>query len=908
MTPRLLPVRSPWALVTLGGRGVGAAALAVCFAGCEDPQKGAGGADTGDGGVGGDGGDGGANYEEGCITVDGAGGYRWINDAITVATDGAVISLCAESAHEEEVLVNKAVTIEGPGAEAFTLVAPTNTVGLTITASGAKVLGLRVESTRTAVSVEPAEVGAEGPADVELSGVIFANAGNWGLSVNGATDVIVRDSVFSANGYGGLHAEGASVTVEAGSFVDNIGYGVHADSGASVTLLGGEVRFTAPTNPEDIADGHGMYAVGGSAIAGEGVVFADNTFVNVFAEDGDLRLTDSELTGALYGVVALAGEVVLERTSITNGAYHGVYAVTPASITAEALTIAGDPALTVDIPDATWGVADADGAATYLGVGAFLVADTVTVSGLSVDGYNNGGALIAGYSASGATASLASSTFTNNGRKGVYVSGTQATLTDVNVSGLIEVEDQGDDRCGFVDRYGAIMGIGATVTVIGGSVIDNAGYGLSNVQGVVVVDGFEAAGNVCAGVMNFRGSAEIRNSDFSRPGELGLSASVLDYESNGLVLVDSTFHDSQTAGEQVYEYDYTDYIARYVYEVHFGADLVAYRGARVEAEGNRFSTGTTGIQLIETPAELISNEFDNYLSYAIYAQGTSSVRVRDSAFSNFAASAVECYQSNVTIEDSSFTESTTSSEGYAYYQDDVLIYEGTSQSLGRGYYGYDCNLSMDSIEVGQLEGGFISGYTNTASSYVLNAVSIDGVALNSAINYQSAIDISTYYGATDISLTNVVASNVGEYGFVEVYNDSASNAYTGTVNVELDTVEVSGVSGAGVQLTGDGVTAQLTDVAVTGSGLGVQLEYGSFTLDGVSATSNVDSGGLTWGGSGIYLNGGSFTMIGASATSNAGYGLVCNNAPTIDSCSAITLSDNIDGESYNCDAACGWTP
>lgn len=883
-------------------------ALSFFLVACEDASKEGGEADTG--GVAGDGSgdDGGPSYEEGCITVDGSGGYRWINDAIAVAEPGSVIELCSEAAHEEEVVVGKAVQIVGPGADAFALVAPTNTVALTITADGASVEGIRVESLRTAVSVEPAEIGGEGPAGVRLSSLVLANAGNWGLSANGASDLVVADTVFSANGYGGLHAEGASVQVANGSFVDNIGYGVHADAGSTVALAGGEVRSTLATNPDDIADGHGMYAIGASEISADGVVFADNTFVNLFAEAGDVVFANSELIGGLYGIVALSGDVDVRSSTLTNAAYHAIYAATTGAITVDEVTISGDRALTVDIPDATWGVADADGAATYLGVGAFLVSDNVQVSGLDVVGYNNGGALIAGYNTTGAVATVAGSSFTDNGRKGLYISGIQTTLTDVNVTGQVEVEDYGDERCGTVDRYGAIINVGAALTVVGGNLSDNGGYGISNVAGVVVANGLTVAGNVCAGIINFRGSAEVNDSDFSRPGETGLSASVLDYESNGLVVNGSTFHDSQTPTEQIYEYDYTDYVVKYVYQVKYGQDIVAYAGAGIELGGNLFSLGTAGVQLIDTPAEITGNAFDGYLSDPIYVSGAEPVRIRESTFSNFAGNAVNCYQGNITIENSTIEDGAVYVEPYAYYQDDVLIFEAASEMIGRGFYGYDCNLSMDSVDAGGLPGALVSGYTSTAASYALNDVQIDGVTIDTARNYQSALDISASYGTTDILLSNVTATNVGEYAFLEVFNDFSGNAYTGTVDVELDAVSITNVAGAGVQLSGDGVTASLTDVEVSGAALGLQLEYGAFTLDGVTVTEGVDSPLLSWGGSGVLLNGGAFTMAEAASTSNPEYGVVCTNAPVIDTCANLTLTDNLIGESFGCETACGLTP
>ena len=51
-------------------------------------------------------------YDPGCITVDGGGGYAKLADAVTVASEGAIIELC-DGTYEESVVVEKSVTIRG---------------------------------------------------------------------------------------------------------------------------------------------------------------------------------------------------------------------------------------------------------------------------------------------------------------------------------------------------------------------------------------------------------------------------------------------------------------------------------------------------------------------------------------------------------------------------------------------------------------------------------------------------------------------------------------------------------------------------------------------------------------------------------------------------------------------------
>ncbi len=876
--------------------------LSAC-AGGADADKDSGGI-SGDGGDGG--GDGGVEYEEGCILVDGAGGYRWINDAIAVASPGSVIELCAEEGHEEAVVVNKAVQIVGPGPDSFGLVAPTNTVGLTVTADGASVSGLRIDSLRSGISVEPAGAGGEGPADVLLEDVSVVGAGNWGIQVQGARSVVIRGATLSGNGYGGLNVEGAVVTIESSIIADNVGYGIFADAVADVTAVDCAITGTLPSNPDDIADGHGMFGTGGARIAAEGSDISNNAFVNVFSEDGDLSLATSTLTGALYGVVGLSGEASVVGTTITDGAYHGLYLQGPSSIQIEETVVSGDPALTVDLNDATWGVADDTGAASYLGLAAFLVSDDIRIIGSQFIGYNDGGALIAGLSSSGSAAVIEDTQFTDNGRRGIYIAGIATTATNMVVSGQREVEDTGENRCLIVDQRGGVLLIQAPLTLIGGSVLDNEGYGISNVQGVVTAVGLEVAGNWCAGMMNFRGAMDIEAGDFSRPGKESLSASVTDYEGLGLTVVGSSFHDAQTAGETVYEYDYTDYIAKYVYQDFQGIDVYAISGSRVELTDNVFARGTSGVVFSETDATMVSNSFDDYLGYGLQVF-SSTLTMRETSFRGAASEAVYCSGGNVNVEDSTFSDNVPYTSSMSYYEDDVLVY--TSESVGATgvIYASDCNVSLEAVEFRDLLGGALRSYTSAAGSYVLANVQMENINQSAAYSSASAIDVFAYYGVTDVILDDVSIINNGRDAALEVTNNPVASPSSGTVNLSLTDVVVNGSQTEGLRLTGGGIVADIDGVTVSNASVGLRMEYGAFTVDNLNLSGM--AGGVNLGaGSGLTVNGGTYTMGLGTSTANETYGLMCYGAPTIDSCDGLDLSGNTLGPSFGCEAACPAVP
>lgn len=886
-------LRGPLALcLLLGGLG----GLGGCEVTAEDKGD-SGGLSGGDGGGGEDGG---IDYEEGCILVDGAGGYRWINDAIAVASPGSIIELCPAEAHEEAVVVNKAVEIVGPGPDSFRLVAPTNTVGLTVSAGGAVVRGLRVESLRSGIAVAPAAGGA-GADGVLIEDVAVAGAGNWGITVQGARSVVIRGAALSGNGYGGLSVDGAEVRIEASSLTDNVGYGIFADAAGEVTVVDSAITGTVPTDPVEIADGHGMFGTGGASLAAEGSDISNSAFVNVFSEDGDLSLTDSTLTGALYGVVGFTGAAAVRGSTITDGAYHGVYLQGPASILVEGTVISGDPTLTIDLDDATWGVAGSDGSASYLGLAAFLVSDLIEVSGSQFVGYNDGGALIAGVSASGATATIADSQFVDNGRRGIYIAGIATTATNVEVSGLREVEDTGENRCLIVDQRGGVILVQAPLTMVGGRVADNEGYGISNVLGVVTATGVEVAGNWCAGMMNFQGAMNISGADFSRPGDQSLSASVTDYQGLGLVIEGSAFHDSQEPFEEVYEYVYTDYAARYVYQRTQGIDVYGISGSRVEMSGNSFARGTLGVVLSETSATMVGNTWEGYLESPLQVF-SSTLLLREANFIGGATESIYCSNSNVTVEDAAFGDSVPYASSMSYYEDDALIYTSNSNGVSSAVYGSDCNFAFEGVEFQNLEGNVLRTYTSAASSAVFTDVAIDQVNKNPSYTYSSALDIYAYSGVTDIILDGVAITGNGRDAGLEIANGSTTAS--GTVNLSVTDTVISGAQTDGLRLTGAGIDADIDGLTVTGASVGLRMEYGTFAVDNLNL-SGMSGGSALGAGSGIVLNGGTYTMGVGASNGNETYGLSCYTAPTIDSCAGLDLSGNLLGESFGCEAACG---
>jgi len=92
-------------------------------------------------------------FEEGCILVDGAGGYKWLDDALSLASEGSVITLC-----EGEILgsveLTGSLTIEGPGADLLLWTADVNHPAISISGgSDITLTGFEIASTRHGIEV-----------------------------------------------------------------------------------------------------------------------------------------------------------------------------------------------------------------------------------------------------------------------------------------------------------------------------------------------------------------------------------------------------------------------------------------------------------------------------------------------------------------------------------------------------------------------------------------------------------------------------------------------------------------------------------------------------------------------------------------------------------------------------------
>lgn len=864
-------------------------------------------------------------YEEGCILVDDGGGYANITDAVAVATDGSVVSLCAGS-WEESVVIDKALTLEGPGMDDATIVGPTNQPAIEIQADGVTIRGVAIESTRDGVLID-------GASDARLVAVGLLAVDNYGVEANDALNLSVEKSTFNATGYGGILISGGTVSVTDSSFNDNTGFAIKAADGAVLSASDNVITGTVPTDPDNVADGHGIWMVESEG-ALSGNTLTDNFFVGIFADSSPLTLDGDSVSGSLYGVAHVLYALDASGLTLDDNYFYGLFAVSDAAVSVSGTTISGDPDAVVDVPTSSWGDEDTG----YLGTGLYLAAPTITVSQTTVTGYNNAGLLVGPYDSDvGAVADLEDVTLTSNGRIGLYAAGADLTANDVNITGVVEVEDAGDDQCLSVGTNAAATLIQSDVVWTGGEVSYNDGYGLTSLYSVLDLSGATIAGNACGGVMNFGGALLAEGNTVTASLGDSFQAGIVSYEGTSADIVGNSFVDNQTWAK-TYDYEYDDgsgntyHYEQYSYE---GSDIQLWYGGTNTITDNTFVSGTESVLAYDSDVDIEDNSWSDYQGTVFYTASSTgtTMKVKKATVDDFHYYGAYCGSANLDLSDVSFENGGSYYYEFYAYLNDEPYYNYSSEYANPVMYGYQCGLTTDDVTVQDTDGLVLRGY---GGSYELSGLVADSVG---AADY-SSYDAIYFYGYLDTEawLYDVDISNVITGGGVGVYvYDDVSTALhvdgltlsevSGTaMNFKRYTTALPGteadlsdvlIDGAAAGLSVDGATLDMDAVEIDGV-TGVGLSSSSATLYGTRLTINEagssgmsvsggslnlsDSDILSSGGSGLTLSSATADVQSNAINGNAGYGMTCSSV-TFSACSN-DLSGNALGTQSGCDEGC----
>lgn len=838
------------------------------------------------------------SYDPGCILVDGTGGYAHIQDAISVASDGSVISLC-DGTYAESVTVDKAVTIEGASRDG-TLVVGQGTDPAFRVEAGATISTLTVQSTYSGVIVD-------GATNATVQDVYFDAVAYWGLQSTDATGTVVVDVEIHQPGGGGIQVNGGSATITRATVDNPTGFGVQVVNGAEVAMDGSVLSGIILTT-EDVTDGMAVQVMDASLTTqGNQVVVAEG--MGIYAENSTLSLNGDTVDQAYYiGVFAVDGPVSMVDVTLSNSVLEGAYIVAPSFVgdgVVASTTSKGSCSYTYD----QWG---GNNYGPWCG-GLLIAADTIDLTDSTVSGWNNYGVYLQGNTDPDAPMNVTGLTISDTGRWGLNLYQPQATISGLTITGLREPEMPQpcqDTSYIYLDRSVGVVVNGGNVDLTDSNLSANDGWGVSVIQAQLAVSGTTFDDNACSGILNYQGAATITGNTFSQGWSNG---NVWDYQ--GASIIDGNHfvnnHYTYSGSYEYYGHEYT-----YTY-TGYGVDIYSYSSSALEVSNNLFEDGDQSLSLYLSSADVHDNTWTDYDGEILYSyQSASPVRFADNTVDDFAGYLALNYFGELEIEDVEVGTQRSATVTYENYTDGVLTSSGSYTSQAPTFYAYGTAdtptaLTVDGLHMVDAPFGFLSSYDTSLELY---DVTVDSVGTSSGGYLVNASWQTVDPVATIESMRSTTLGGSGLY----LYSSTTGPSYVDVTGLSFGTVAGS----AAVQ------TYYLGDWSLTDADLGAAGSYGVYstantTSPGVATLTNVQvnsadtygfylSGGSavvsgstgTTGGSGIRLDNLTADIQGNAFTSNGQYGMVCSTT-TLSTCSGNDLSGNAIAAHLGCDDACG---
>lgn len=833
-----------------------------------------------------------STYEEGCITVDGAGGYAWLADALTVAGDGATIALC-EGAITESITVDKNVTIVGAGLDKTEWTAATNEAALTVGEGVTVALsGVEIISTRSGVVVTGGSVA--------ISDVHFSNVDNYAVDATDATVTltgVVMDDPDGRGTWGGVRASDSTVEVTASTFTGVAGFPVSVDGGTATVT---DSTFTATACSKRSCDDLDGFAIHGNEFATvvtSGNTYSENELGDVYVA-GASTLTSTGDTSSManvYAVLALTAEVSITDARIEDYLQYAVWSEggQPITLTNTVISTTHEGSAEQDGADTL----DVSGSFGVIVVDGDLTLDTVTVSG------NNGGGVLAVTSSdtADATVTAVDSVIDDNARMGILGYYADVFITNTTVSNTLDDDATCTDSVnGYIFCNMAVSTWFADLTVSGGTFANNGDYGLIPIQGTFELTGATVRENTGYGAWCYESACTVDTVTFEGSKEYGFVAT------SATVLIDnSTF----TGASNVYESTWTDSdgVVWDYYSYNAGQDAYFYDGD-VTIRNSTFGDGDSGIVLSSTDAEISDSTFSGYNGYAMQVS-YATVLLDNVDFSNTGTQAISCYgysssPATLEIDGVSITDTTLYKYKYEQFMDGELYwsYEGTSP--GVAFYSYGCDLAVDDLTIDGVHGSAMTLYDG--------AIDLDGVEIRNAVtdgySWDAGLEFSVSSSAPNVTIADLDVVGVGN-GYALAF--TGSSTYTGgtvtLTDIGIGSTDTGGeITGIGLYVssidaltvtdlditatTDDGVYLYDTTATIIGdSGAGARTgtivgagDYGLYAnASDVTATDLVIDASV---GSGMYFSAGTHSITGNVVTGAGEYGMECVSSPTFTAC------------------------
>ncbi len=831
-------------------------------------------------------------FVEGCITVNGElPGYANLQDAVFMAQEGDVISLCAET-FVGSVTVDRSVSIVGADDGESIVEGDTNEMAITVTAPDVTLARFTVLSTRNAVV-------AEGASGLVLDHMTITDSGQFGVSLSNSVATI-HGSVLSGHPFAAIDAQNSTLTVTSSELLDNEDYGlrlVNSTADVSDSLISGA------SGSEDGDDYSGSCVFSEDApapIVMDNVQIDSCARVAVYWFYSDFEVSGCSLSNANYGFVGVGGGgdgSVLTDNHLQDMAYYGIYLIEQDS------SVIGN---TVSASNAVF--QDSIGIAVGNTDGNFTVQDN-TVQGYRL--YSIWVQYPYDPTPEGGTAVVSGNTVLDGQMYGLYVSALdEVTFTDNVVDGLAWSGTQS-----VPNSYSSGMGIGlfdiGELTMSGNAArnVDVVGYFIQNTEFLSTDD--EVTGTRMWAMYIDQSSGTFTGLDVHDLTIYGIDARVSDVDFEGCTFADLL------GGVQPAEEDDP---GAYPYPT-MG---VIYNDAQGTVAGSSFSgIEDYAVYVQEGSVTVDGNDFeDNYTGVYVYqstiAEGYP-VYIENNTFGEHGYTSVNTYVSDATIADNVFT----SVEGYHFYGNHFF---GTLEGNQFGTYGVDGGtcVQLYGYDETQVSGGITidnNDFNGCASGiyayYHLGEVTVSD---NTFTEVGTGIDIDDSWVQGDESLIlednefiDIAGSaiQVADLGNVELTgtNTVTGNSSGSAVQIEgagtvvVDGLEVTGAAEAGLKITGSGTVGISNGSFTSSGGSGIHVDGSGVTLD-LSDNTAVSLNG----GHGIELSGTvSGDMLGNVIEGNQEYGIACDSASVNLANCFNALSGNVLGdflETNGCTLGC----
>jgi hypothetical protein len=861
--------------------------------------------------------------DEGCIHINGAGGFSSIGDALDWAEDGDVITLCSGE-YNERVIIDKSVTLKGPtSGEPAVIRVTDDTSAISVRADNVNLSWMTVHSGGLGVFLADVD-------NIALQVMSFGDLGDTAIHAQGSTNVLLQASNFEALPMGVFHLdEGGSARVINCNFESIAGYATRVRNGATLSIEGNE--FYGNMADEE-ARNAAVRATDGAILYTSNNLFSANTAIAISGTDAHIQSTSDTFDGGTHAIATRGGSLTLALAAISNPTVTGVKASSASGdISISDTTISADPSTNTLGEAEIW-----DPAKAHEGAGIYISsARAVSIESVDISGFNHGGLVVTASGLEPILVDFRDIEIEATGWQGIYAKQVDAHLTNVNISNVRTVTDISDGQCSTVGNNAAATFFDSTVDWLGGSLSNNDGVGFCAMDSDSQISGIAVSGSTCAGVMNFGGTLAIDDSDFSAPSTQGLAASVVNYNATNSTLSNSRFVDSGTIGAYA-ETGTEDF--SYIYYDMLGSDFQAWFGGEHTVTGNTFSGGAQGVYGHDATLFVSANSWTDYAQYGVLISGGEAT-LSDNRFEDGSGHAIACIQATMNVSDHIINNTLVSSHRSSeLYISGELIGTYPEITAYPAMFLEGCDTAMSGLTVTDTAAmaGRVLGGNHTFSD-----ISILRTSTAASFATSNGLDFTDTWSRDGLVVMEPVIVDLTDFSLSET-NFGAGISFAATTwedgsrpsNLNANNLDISNTGALGLEIANaeatftnldisDTTSASLSTVSSTVSIVDGALSNGILSIE--SALSLADTSLQNGSSDGLAATGGSVSMTGCTIkqnsenglnlagvvatlsendiTDNGGYGIVCGS-------STFTLCDNIFGGNLlgptdTCDAICG---